>query len=558
MTQFGIELPVAVADLFGTRPERYFSYRLMPPGTEIPLTRYKPDRMAGRLRELGAEFVAYDLRPGDNEAALKAAEWAARYGIKMMLNNAIQERNSAPTPGFQTWVYPPELVTQIKQKVQLTGLIYDELFRQQARSERTGSDHGAADLASCKTVEDAYQKVEDGLRGIFAHSSSTGVPVMTAQDEPALFHGVARAGGRPGCKVLKDQNTPISLTLCMSAAHQYQSGWFASVDLRDGDGGPWYQLMRRESGHSPVEYLNALKLLALLNPAAVLSQSADVLWVIDSLGADLTEFGEAFLRFHRDILPGMRPGFDVQSWQPSVAFVHCEDGCFKQERPERAFDEPEPLSPAAPAHPLGAPELPFTRQAEKWLRAWYHLTWGRSSGQSLLNYASPLEESLARAQDVGKDEQDVLGCPPLGKRRDSSRVETHMHALFSPLNNVAVFDGHVTAEQLRGVQLVILCGSYATPEALQAVDAAVRTGARCLCQKELAPKVLAKARGMQMDQGYWWTVPDFDHADALEQFLRFRGHANQWVLKSKLGLLRIYSTDPWGNEIAWESEHIRA
>ena len=561
MVQFGIELPVNIADQFGTRPEQYFSCRKMPPGTEIPTARYKPDRLAGRVRELGAEFVGYDLRPHDLEAALKAAEWASRYGIRLMLNNPICQINADPTPGFQTWAYPPELIAQVKQKSNLLGVIYDELIHHQVHPGLEGHTNpwnALADVSACQSAEEAYGLVEEGLKTLFAHTASTGVPAMTEQVVPALFHAVARAGGRPGCKVLKEQNTPLTLSLCMSAALQYRTTWFATVDLWEGDSGPWYQIMSRNSGHSPLEYLNALKLMALLNPFAAMTESADVLWVGDSAGAELTEFGEAFLKFHRDILPSQRPGFDLASWQPTVAFVHCEDGCYHQDRAKRAFDEPDPIYPPLPARLLGAANLPFTPVAQKWLRAWYHLTWGKSSGHSLHNYFNPLEAAVAQRFNVGGDEHDVLGCPPLGKRRDSSRIETHMHSLFTPLNNVAVFDGFVTAEQLRGVELIILCGSYVTPQALEAVRKAVGEGARCLCQKELAPKDLRRAKGQKMGSGYWWTVPDFDHPEALEQFLRFRGYPNQWILKSRLGLLRIYSTDAWGNQIAWEVEHIHS
>ena len=59
---------------------------------------------------------------------------------------------------------------------------------------------------------------------------------------------------------------------------------------------------------------------------------------------------------------------------------------------------------------------------------------------------------------------------------------------------------------------------------------------------------------IQLGAGHWWTVSDFDQPSALEQFYRFRGYANQWILKSQLGLVRVYSTDPWGNEIDWEVE----
>ena len=84
--------------------------------------------------------------------------------------------------------------------------------------------------------------------------------------------------------------------------------------------------------------------------------------------------------------------------------------------------------------------------------------------------------------------------------------------------------------------------------------ARLMAGATCSCQGECAPGELKTATGKKLGQGCWFTVEDFDSPDAIEQFLMHLGYQNQWILNSNLGLLRIYSTDPWGNEIDWEVE----
>jgi hypothetical protein len=234
--------------------------------------------------------------------------------------------------------------------------------------------------------------------------------------------------------------------------------------------------------------------------------------------------------------------------------VHAEDGCWKAPDGPLSFDEQAPIYQAARACLLGAPQLAITSAATKWLRAWYHLTWGHCSGKSLHNYFNPLESAIARQNEPGGNEHDIASCPPLAERRKPSRRETHMHSLFTPLNNVAVFDGYVTPEQLQGIRLIILCGSYCPVETQAAVIAAVKAGARCLCQVECTPAGLENADGQRLGAGYWWTVPDFDCPAAQEQFLRFRGHSNQLTLRSQLGLLRIFACDPWGNEIDWVLE----
>jgi len=553
--RFGVELPYNVADVFLNEPERFFSLRLMPPDSAIPQSPHGPDLMAKRLKELGADFVVYDLRPHDLAASINAARWARANGLALMLNNPACQINADPTPGFHTWVYPPDLLEQVKEQVDLLGVIYDELIHHKVHPGMTGHTNpwnALADVTKCVDTGEAYLLVEGGLADLFAHTAGTHIPAFTEQVIPALYHAVARSGGNPGCKVLKEQITPVSLSLCMSAAHQYHTKWLATVDLWEGDSGPWYQIMGRHSGHSPSEFLNALKLMALLNPFAALSESADILWVADSVNAEMTEFGETFRYFRQELLPSIQPAFDVHTWQPTVAFVHCEDGGFRGPKRELEFDEAPPIYEEPPVGLLGAPNLPYNVVSAKWLRAWHHLTWGKCSGYSLHNYFNPLESAVARQFEVGGDEHDFIHLPTIKERRDPKRVETHLHNLFTPLNNVAVFDGYVKPEQLEGVALIVLCGSYCWPETQAAVRKAVEAGARCLCQEECAPQDLRASKGQKLGNGHWWTVSDFDQPAAFEQFLRFRGYPNQWILKSQLGLVRIYSTDPWGNEINWE------
>ncbi len=99
---------------------------------------------------------------------------------------------------------------------------------------------------------------------------------------------------------------------------------------------------------------------------------------------------------------------------------------------------------------------------------------------------------------------------------------------------------------------MILCGSSCPPETQAVVQTAAREGAYCVCQEECAPSSLRQASGQQLGKGYWWMVADFDAAPALELFVRYRGHSNQWVLRSGLGTLRMHATDAWCNEIEWE------
>jgi len=554
--RFGVELPLNHADPFGTVPEEFFQARLMPQGTPIPRVPYGPEVIAKRVHELGVDFACYGVRYNDAAAVTVAAEWAASNGFGLMLNNPICQIHGPVTPGLSTWAFPPEWLREAAAKADLLGVIYDELIHHQIHPGVTGHTNpwnALADVADCSDPRTAYERVERGLAVLFDRTAPTGVRAFTEQVVPALFHAVAHCGGRPGCKILKEQISPISLTLCMSAARQYATEWMGTVDLWEGDSGPWYQIMARMSGHSPKEFGSALELMALLNPYATLVESADVLWITDSATAELTEFGEVFRRFRHDVLPRTSPAFDAATWRPTVAFVRCEDGCFERPDPVQ-FDEPAPIYPNPNWFLLGCRNLAVTPAASKWLRAWYHLSWGRCSGKTLHNYFNPLETAVARRNEVGGNEHDPLGCPSPEVRRDATRVETHMHSLFTPLNNVMVFDGYVDPRDLDGVALIICCGSYCRPETRAAVRADVEAGARCVCQDECCPEDLRSAAGERIGRGHWWTVSDFDQPEAIEQFLRFRGYHNQWILRSALGTLRIHCADAWGNEIGWELE----
>ena len=269
--KFGIELPNFVADIFLNKPERFFSQRLMPEGTIIPVQAHSADKMADRINEIGFDYAVYTMRPHDPDAAVNAAKWAKKHGLALALNNPACQIHGEPTPGFNTWVYPPELMERVKAEAELICVVYDELIHHQVHPGLTGHTNpwnALADVSDCQDIIEAYNRIQGGLKKLFAHTAQTGIPAFTEQVVPALFHAVARNGGNPGCKVMKEQNSPVSISLCMSAAHQYGSKWYATVDLWEGDSGPWYQVMSRNSGHSPKELLSALKLIALLNPHA--------------------------------------------------------------------------------------------------------------------------------------------------------------------------------------------------------------------------------------------------------------------------------------------------
>lgn len=59
LCQFGVELPCYVADIFLNKPDRFFSLRMMPEGTEISRQPHDADTMARRLKELARERMEF-------------------------------------------------------------------------------------------------------------------------------------------------------------------------------------------------------------------------------------------------------------------------------------------------------------------------------------------------------------------------------------------------------------------------------------------------------------------------------------------------------------------
>lgn len=543
----GIELPLNVADPFLAKEERFWQARLMPEDRwkDIPRIQHDERVWADRLKEMNVDFAAYDLRPHDEEASVTAAQWAKRNNLGLMLNNPYCQINGKVTPGLHTWSYNPDLITRVARECNFLGVVYDELIHHQVHPNLEGHTNpwnALADVSGMGDSLEAYDAIEEGLQKLFDKTKQTGFPSYTEQVVPAFFHAVARAGGRPGCKILKEQLTPITTSLCMSAALQYKTQWMGTIDLWEGDSGPWYQVMAKQSGHGVPEFINALKLTALLNPSLTLLEAADLFWDVDTKEGKLTEFGEAVKDFTHNLRPRIKPAFDAHSWMPTIAFVHAEDGCWnKGIKDDNRF-----------GFRMGSKKMPIEDVHRKWLRAWYHLTWGKSNGSFHFHLSEQKGELAVAEKNYITGSEHDMKLWPLEKRRDETRQETHMHSLFHPLNNVAVFDAYVTFQQLRTVELIILCGSYCLPETLAAVLHSVKNGAVCLCQAEIAPLEFKNTKGKKTGEGYWFTVDDFDSTDAVEQLHQYKGFQNQWILKSKLGTLRIWATDKWGNEIDWE------
>lgn len=555
--KFGVQITGFFADPFLSTPEHCFSRSN---GNEAPPPRaHGNDKLAENLLTCGAQVLIYHVNPIDWQAAHTCNNWAKLHGFSLLLNNEAGQIYGPAAEGSLAWDWDAGEVTALNQANPLYGLLHDEPFHHQIHSgipTKTNRLPTLADTRAVTDIAEAYRMVSEGIGKLVATGGRSSQRVFTEQVIPIGYHAVARAGGVPGCKVLKEQNTTLSLTLAMSAAWQYGTSWTACIDLWEGDSGPWYQVMSKFAGHSPREFRSALEMVDALCPELFYVESADILWEADHPDAPFTEFGKelaAFSRRQKAIAAGRQPRFRLAEWQPQIAVIHPEDGAWG-------------IGPWPRYGLLGSEHLPVSPQHLQWLKIWYHLMWGQADLNSLWAYQNPREIAIRAANLPGGDEVNTSARPPRELRRDSRRAESHAHRLFHPLNNAVILDQHFEARHLQHAELIIVAGSYAPQDIWQKVEARVREGAVCLSDASLTPSEYCQSddRGngsssdgyasthgsKQIGKGHWYTTSDFLSQQAAEIIMPYRGYPQQWRLKTASTELCFFPRDPWGNAVA--------
>ncbi len=536
----GVQITGFFADPFETDASKCFGQanNLSSP----PKRSHTLERLAENLRACGADKVIYHVNPLDWEAALGCNAWAKQNGFHVLLNNEAGQIYGPPTPGWQSWVWDREYLHKLHSIQPIYGLIHDEPMHHQIHygiPTKTNSKPAIADTAACDDEEAAYSSVLKGLQDLVAHSVEGQSRFISEEVIPILYHAVARAGGIPSCKVLKEQNTTLSLTLAMSAAWQYGTNWMACVDLWEGDSGPWYQVMSKFAGHSPREFRSALEMSYLLGPECVYVESSDVLWESDLPDAPLTEFGEQMKEFALEFRSDNRPLFHLTEWTPEIIVIHPEDGAWG-------------VGPWPEYGLLGSDKLTIGPQHLEWLKIWYHLMWGQADPARLWAYQNPFEIAVRDQNGPGGDETNVDGRPAPSERRNPNRKESFAHRIFHPLNNTAVLDQFFEAKHLRHARLIIVAGSYAPERIWPLVEDRVREGAICLCQSSLTPAHLNSAASHTIGEGEWYNISDFCSTEATQIIMPFRGSPQQWRLKTETNEVIFYAKDSSGNEIGYE------
>lgn len=536
----GIQITGFFGDPFQTDSSKCFSQangNASPPARQHSL-----DLLAENLKACGADTVIYHVNPIDWEAALHCNQWAKKHGFRLMLNNEAGQIYGPASQGWPSWVWNRDYLGKLEAIQPIYGLIHDEPMHHQIHAgipTKTNAISAVSDTSQCATEAEAYQTIVEGLKELVNHSEDCGSRFISEEVIPIFYHAVARSGGVPGCKVLKEQNTTLSLTLAMSAAWQYGTSWMACVDLWEGDSGPWYQIMSKFAGHSVTEFRSALEMVYLLGPECLYVESSDILWEGDHAQAPMTEFGEQLQNFAREFAKNHKPLFKLADWTPEIVVVHPEDGSWG-------------IGPWPEFGLLGNPNLTVQDHHLEWLKIWYHLMWGQADPARLWAYQNPFEIEKRNANLPGGDEVSVSDRPEPQRRRDANRDESHAHRAFHPLNNTAVLDQFIEPRHLEHAKLIIVAGSYAPDSIWTVVEERVKAGATCLCQATIAPEKYRHAKRLRIGKGTWSTIEDFFSMHATEMIMPFRGAPQQWRLKTKENELRFFSKDAWGNEIGYE------
>ena len=438
------------------------------------------------MEAFGFDLWVHHYRPLESIQANRAAiqeidAWCGQRGMTWLLN--VEDANWKAgfvdehgrdwynrADGRHYYLFPEELLEALGACQHLEGLLYDEAAHMQLCANRMaeGIDQPWVYDPAGDALVDAADAFAEAVGKLAALHAAYGIRLYTEHVFPVMFHGFARAGWTAATKVLKENWSPAYIACAMGAALQYGTPLWITPDLWGMSGYP---------GHSVEEYRSALLLAYHLGADAIYTESFTYDHEKRGQGSlvhdrgeayDVTPYGEVTRWFRQEYLPAHPRGYTLRDVRPRVAIIRQEDGCWGQALswlPDRLF---------------GHPTWRSTSTTETWLRVWHLLSRGVIPVDSLSWHG--------------------------GFTRNTE------HQLFCPLDGVVVYDHHVGAERLAGVEVLFLVGLGVSSETLAAVEAAVTAGATCVAQPHLAPPAVLAGRDgegcLAQGQGRWIVQAD--------------------------------------------------
>jgi hypothetical protein len=507
---------------------------IMRTGTGIPIASQDPSptpaEFVAQLRELGADFYVHHVLPAhaDHGALLEDLTDA---GIDVVLGNEYGNINGPHVEGANRWDLPADLIRQAAAAGRLAGVLYDEpehlqihadQYRRDAHLPHFGQTEGLA-------VQDAIALIDGTVRGIVrdvdaaaAAGGSAGVPVLSEQVFPVMFHTLARAGMTPAPKVMKESFQPLQLGTAHGAARQYDRELWICADLWGPDIGPWLTRAPGFPGHSPAEFASALRLAYLFAPTRLFVENIDGLVRHRGAGRfERTAHGEVWQEFQTDFVPRHPLRWSHRDARADIALVHADDSDFG--RGERPFGD----------RTTTAPET-----SRSVFAAWHALSHGqlpdRGSSLHIPGYDFPRHR--------------LNGIPrPEFPLESGAAEQTHMHGLFQPTRSVLAFDEHVRADQLADAALIVVAGSRLPRTTLDALRTRAEAGATVLIAAWLTDD--ARARTERLGSGRWVAYESFDDPEAQEAIAAHAGAPDVWTQRFGEVELRIRAASPDGETL---------
>ncbi|MFC4302339.1 hypothetical protein [Cohnella boryungensis] len=511
------------------------------------------------LKALGAEFYVHHVMPGLEGQSQLLAD-VERHDMDLCLGNEYGNINGPWVPGSNRYDIPDDALVQAAATGRLIGLLYDEPEHLQINARQYRKDDwfphwpvadvpGSLDEARDSFTRTAAARVghvreilqADGQDGAVsadgvevssgtdkAGAAHANVPVLSEQVFPVLFHAQARAGLAPCPKIMKESFQSLQLSTALGAAKQYRLPLWICADLWGPDAGAWFTRAPGFPGHSPAEFASALRMGYLMGPDRMFVENTDVLLRYNAPnGFRRTEFGDVWQQFAREFVPAHRLNWTHRDADADIVLIHSDDSNYGQNE-----------------RPFGLRELRMPAETQSVFHAWHLISHGtlpcHGNNMHISGYRFPRHELKRLVEDAQFPLEN-------GKLLPDTQPA---HPLFFPTNNVLVYDGHVSEDQLGNPRLIIIAGTHLSPESLQAVINCAERGATVIACEWLLPQ--AWRRSTRLQDGLWLSTTSLLSDNVKEAAAPFLGKPDCWSLRFGDREVRFYPKDDAGFELNFE------
>ncbi|WP_339319504.1 hypothetical protein [Paenibacillus sp. FSL R10-2734] len=490
------------------------------------------------LQDMGADFYVHHMLPG-MEGFQDMLRDMERYGMNFCIGNEYGNINGPWVEGTNRWDVPDVAITEAIESGRCMGLLYDEPEHLQINAAQYRKDGwyphwGGTDGLSLQEANDVVVNTVTErnvhVKALVEKNGRTGidVPLIAEHVFPVMFHVHARAGMAVCPKIMKESFQALQLSTALGAAKQYGRPLWICADLWGPDIGHWFTRLSGFPGHSPEEFASALRMAYLMAPTHLFTENVDALLRYKDNRFERTEFGEVWLQFIHDYVPGQPLHWSHTDINPDIVLIHADDSNYGQNA--RLF-----------GNRTDAVEETTNSVFEAWNLLSHGTIPSHGSCMHIPGYDFPRHKLKQR---VALDRYPLpFGCPDL--------PQTATHTLFNPLNNVIVYDDQVRYEQLGQPKLILAAGSRLSEETLAAIRRRAEEGSVVLVAAWLVPKAWKESRRYP-NGGAWVVINDFLSDTARETVAPYLGGHDSWRLRFGDHEIRFYKGDATGQILKTE------